>query len=80
MRPLGYTESVEEGDEVPESSLQAAEGRPADHDHDGVDLTDESLAEHVASAHGVDIPDGLSFSTLQGMHDRFHGEAHAIDD
>lgn len=58
----------------------AGERAPTDHDHDGVDLTEESLAEHLISGHGIDVPDPLSTGTLQGMHDRFHGEAHATED
>ena len=67
-------------DEVTEEQLQAGEDAPADHTHDGVDMTEESLAEHLVSGHRVEIPDGLSTGTLQGMHDRFHGETHAAYD
>lgn len=67
-------------DEVSEEQLLEGEEAPADHDHDGVDLTAESLWDHLAYEHAVAVPDGLSPGTLQGMHDRFHGEAHAADD
>ena len=67
-------------EEVPEAVLQRGEERPADHHHDDVALTERSLLEHLGTAHRTDAPDGLSLSTLQGMHDRFHGEAHAIDE
>lgn len=70
---------MDELDEVSEACLQEGEDRPADHDHEGVVLTDESLGEHLRTAHEMDAPSGLSLSTLQGMHDRFHGEAHAAD-
>lgn len=71
---------MEELDEVSEAALQAGEDRPADHDHGGVALTEEALGEHLRHQHRMDAPTGLSLSTLQGMHDRFHGEAHAIDE
>lgn len=71
---------MEELDEVSEACLQEGEDRPADHDHDAVALTEDSLGDHLRSDHRVDAPTGLSLSTLQGMHDRFHGEAHAIDE
>lgn len=63
-----------------EDQLQDAEHGPADHHHDGLAPTGDALLEHLAAAHGVDVPDRLSTGTLQGMHDRFHGEAHAADD
>lgn len=62
-----------------EDVLEAGEAAPADHHHDAVDTTEESLADHLISSHQVEIPNGLSTGTLQGMHDRFHGEAHAVD-
>lgn len=65
---------------ITEEQLQAGERRPADHHHGGVEVGEESLADHLASAHRTEVPDGLSFSTMQGIHDRFHGEAHALDD
>lgn len=71
---------MEELEEVSEACLQEGEDHPADHDHATVAPTEESLADHLASAHGVRPPAGLSLSTLEGMHDRFHGAAHAIDD
>ena len=67
-------------EEVPEARLQAGEDRRWDHDHGGVDVTDESLTDHLAGEHDTEVPDGLSFGALRGMHDRFHGEAHAVDD
>lgn len=63
-----------------ERQLQAAEAAPTDHRHDEVVITEESLADHLTSEHGVDIPGGLSAGTMQGMHDRFHGETDAAYD
>jgi hypothetical protein len=67
-------------DEVPEERLQEGEERPADHSHSAVEVTSDSLHEHLVSKHATDVPEGLSFGALQGMHDRFHGEAHAVDE
>lgn len=67
-------------DPVPEERLQVGEERPTNHDHAGVGLTDESLRDHLAFEHMTVAPEGLSFGALQGMHDRFHGEAHAADE
>jgi hypothetical protein len=67
-------------DEVSEEELSAGETRPTDHDHDGVDVTEESLSDHLAGEHHVDAPEGLSSGALRGVHDRFHGEAHATED
>jgi hypothetical protein len=67
-------------DQVPEERLQVGEQTPANHSHDGVELTDDSLREHLAADHMTVAPEGLSFGALQGIHDRFHGEAHAADD
>jgi hypothetical protein len=67
-------------DEMPEERLRAGEDRPANHDHEGVGLTEESLSAHLTLEHETVVPEGLSFGALRGMHDRFHGEAHATDD
>ena len=67
-------------DPVPEEGLQAGEERPADHDHAGVELAHDSLRDHLAFEHMTVAPDGLSYGALAGMHDRFHGEAHAADE
>lgn len=69
-----------EEEEVTEQQLQAAEAAPTDHHHDEVVITEESLADHLISAHRVDVPAGLSTGTMQGMHDRFHGETDAAYD
>ncbi len=67
-------------EEITEEQLQAGERSRTDHVHDGIEISEEALAAHLSSDHAVDLPDGLSFGALQGLHDRFHGEAHAIDD
>lgn len=67
-------------DQVSEEQLLEGEEAPADHDHEAVEPTAESVWDHLAYEHAVAVPDGLSLSTLQGMHDRFHGEAHAADE
>jgi hypothetical protein len=64
---------------VPEERLQAGEEAMANHHHEGVEMTEASLGHHVASDHGIVVPEGLSFGALRGMHDRFHGEAHATN-
>lgn len=67
-------------DEMPEERLRAGERRLVEHSHEEVDVTDEALSEHLSSDHRSEVPDGLSYGALRGMHDRFHGEAHAADD
>jgi hypothetical protein len=67
-------------DEMPDERLRAGEKRSANHAHEEVGITDESLSDHLAVEHETVIPDGLSFGALRGMHDRFHGETHATDD
>lgn len=67
-------------EQVSEEQLLAGERSAPDHDHEGVGVTEASLADHLVSGHGMDVPEALSFGALQGLHDRFHGEAHAIDD
>jgi hypothetical protein len=64
--------------EVPEDLLRVAEMRPTNHSHEGVDVTNDSLGEHLISDHGL-APGGMSFGALRGIHDRFHGKAHATD-
>jgi hypothetical protein len=50
------------------------------HHHHGLEITEESLLDHLATHHGMAMPETLSFGALRGIHDRFHGEAHATDD
>lgn len=65
-------------EKVPEEEIEVAEARPATHDHAALD--DEALLDHLRSQHGLDIPDPLSRSTAEGLHDRLHDETDAIDD
>jgi hypothetical protein len=74
---LGIPQGV---DQVPEERLQAGERGPTNHDHAGVEITDDSLWDHLAFEHMTVPPEGLSFGALRGMHDRFHGESHAADE
>lgn len=71
---------MEAAEEVPEERLQEGERRTTDHHHEGVAITNEALEEHLVSEHGIEVREGLSLATLRGMHDRFHGEAHAVED
>jgi hypothetical protein len=66
--------------EVSEEVLEAGESSHTDHDHDGVEPSEDALGAHLVSDHAADIPEGLSGGTLRGVHDRFHGEAHATED
>jgi hypothetical protein len=67
-------------DEVPEERLRAGEEGGRSHDHEGVNVAEESLEVHLASDHHMALREGLSLGALRGIHDRFHGEAHAADD
>ena len=66
-------------EELPEAEIEAAEDRPASHHHGTVD-DDDDLLVHLRSAHGLDTPDHLSRSTLDGIHDRLHDETDAAAD
>jgi hypothetical protein len=65
-------------EELPEDEIEAAETRPAAHDHGALD--DEAFLAHLQSPHGLDAPDHLSRATLEGLHDRLHHESDAADD
>jgi hypothetical protein len=69
------------GDEIalPEGEIEAAEERPAEHSHRDL-ADDEALLGHLCSLHGLDAPDHLSRSTLEGLHDRLHQETDATAD
>jgi hypothetical protein len=69
----GTSQSVD--DELPEEAIEAAEERPAAHDHDALD--DDRLLDHLRSGHRLDVPDHLSRSTLDGLHDRLHDQTDA---
>ena len=62
-------------DEIPENEIEAAESRPAAHDHGALD--DAGLVEHLRTAHRLDVPDDLSRATAEGLHDRLHDETDA---
>jgi hypothetical protein len=62
-------------EELPEEEIEAAEERPASHGHGS--MTDDELADHVRSVHGLDVPEHLSGSTVSGLHDRVHHETDA---
>lgn len=64
---------------VKESDIEAAEAAPSEHFHDGISAEDGSLEAHVRDVHHVEVDGQVSASTLNGVHDRIHAEAHAID-
>jgi hypothetical protein len=64
--------------ELPDEAIEAAEQHPTGHGHAPMD--DEGLLSHLRSAHDLDAPDHLSRSTLQGLHDRLHGDTDAAAD
>jgi hypothetical protein len=67
-------------DELPEEAIEEAEGVEATHSHDAVSPEDGSLVEHLRAEHGLDTDVGFSRSTQEGLHDRLHHEAKAVDD
>ena len=69
---------MKKSEELPEAEIEAAEVRPAPHHHGTLD--DEGLVAHLRSGHGLDTPDHLSRSTLDGIHDRLHDETDAAAD
>jgi hypothetical protein len=60
--------------ELPEEAIEAADEQPGVHDHGAFD--DAGLLEHLRSSHGLEAPDHLSRSTLEGLHDRLHDRLH----
>jgi hypothetical protein len=68
-------------DPLPEEEIESAEEPvPPSHPHDGITALDETLRAHLVDAHGLDVPDHVSGSTAQGLHDRLHDRAKAADD
>jgi hypothetical protein len=67
-------------DEVPEERLRAGEEDCPSHDHEGINIAEQSLVAHLASDHQMALRKGLSFGAVRGIHDRFHGEAYATED
>ena len=65
--------------ELPEEEIEQAETTGSvDHVHVGID-DDDGLLTHLRMVHQLDTPD-LSESTLQGLHDRLHGETDAAEE
>jgi hypothetical protein len=71
---------MKKAEELPEEEIEQAEERPAAHDHGSLDDDDDTLLAHLRSAHGLDTPDHLSRTTLDGLHDRIHDETDAAAD
>ena len=72
---------MKKSEELPEDEIEEAEERPAAHDHALLDDDDDdALLAHLRSAHGLDSPEHLSRTTLQGLHDRVHHETDAAAD
>jgi hypothetical protein len=71
---------VKKTEELPEDEIEEAEDRPVAHDHRSLDDDDDALLGHLRSAHGLDSPDHLSRTTLDGLHDRVHHETDAAAD
>ena len=67
-------------EELPEDEIERAEERPAAHDHAALGDDDDALLAHLRSAHGLDTPDHLSRTTVEGLHDRVHHETDATAD
>lgn len=67
--------------ELPEESIDLAQttGNHT-HVHGPLRAEDGSLAEHLRTVHRLDLPGDMSSGTQQGLHDRLHGESHALDD
>lgn len=61
-----------------DEDIAAAERTATAHHHDGPS-EHGSLAPHLRDAHGLDAPDSMSDSTLEGLHDRVHQERHASE-
>ncbi|MBW3614005.1 MAG: hypothetical protein KY439_01665 [Actinobacteria bacterium] len=65
---------------VPEEEIELAEVvGSTGHSHELVSSEDATLVDHLARDHALEAPVGMSAATLEGLHDRLHGEAHATD-
>lgn len=71
---------MKKSEELPEEKIEQAEERPAAHDHGSLDDDDDTLLAHLRGPHGLDTPDHLSRTTLDGLHDRIHDETDAAAD
>ena len=65
---------------VTDEELERAEARPSEHVHEGVSPNDGTLAAHLRDVHRLSLETSMSAATLNGIHDRVHEEAHAVDD
>ena len=65
---------------VTEEELETAEAIPSEHVHEGVSPDDDTLAAHLRDVHRLSLEASMSAATLNGIHDRVHEEAHAVDD
>ena len=65
-------------EELPEEEIEVAEERTARHHHATFD-DDDALRVHLQSPHGLDAPEHLSRTTLEGLHDRLHEETDAAE-
>ena len=65
-------------EELPEEEIEVAEKGTAQHHHDSFD-DDDALRDHLQLPHGLDAPEHLSRTTLEGLHDRLHDETDAAE-
>jgi len=65
-------------EELSGPEIEAAEHRASAHRHDDVDAA--GLADHVRKVHKLAVPEHLSISTVEGLHDRVHQQGDAADD
>jgi len=65
-------------EELPDEEIEVAEERTAGHHHPTFD-DDDALRLHLQSPHGLDAPEHLSRTTLEGLHDRLHEETDAAE-
>lgn len=63
-----------------EEELESAEAVPSEHAHEGISPNDGTLAAHLRDVHRLPLETSISAATLNGIHDRVHEDAHAIDD
>ena len=66
--------------ELPEDKIRFAEtSGSVMHVHDPAIAGDRRLLiEHLVEIHKLEAPDGLSDSTLAGLHDRLHDETDSV--
>ena len=65
-------------EELPEEEIEVAEERTVGHHHPTFN-DDDALRVHLQSPHGLDAPEQLSRTTLEGLHDRLHEETDAAE-